>query len=97
MTATTEEFAALTRVLDERWTCRQFHPQPVARETILALLRLAQRTPSWCNTQPSAATHNVRPSSRWEGRRIRHRRSNAARPRRSLDPVGAPERRSFSA
>ncbi|WP_067470049.1 nitroreductase [Nocardia amamiensis] len=52
MTATTEEFAALTRVLDERWTCRQFHPQPVARETIQALLRLAQRTPSWCNTQP---------------------------------------------
>ncbi|MBF6468815.1 nitroreductase [Nocardia beijingensis] len=52
MTVTTDDFAALTRVLDERWTCRQFRSQPVERDTIHALLRLAQRTPSWCNTQP---------------------------------------------
>ncbi|WP_228002501.1 nitroreductase [Nocardia australiensis] len=47
-----EQFAVLSQILDDRWTCRQFQPQPVARETIESLLRLAQRTPSWCNTQP---------------------------------------------
>lgn len=52
MTVTTDEFTALTRVLDQRWTCRQFRGQPVERDTVRALLRLAQRTPSWCNTQP---------------------------------------------
>lgn len=47
-----DDFAALSRVLDERWTCRQFLPDPVPRSDIEQLLRLAQRTPSWCNTQP---------------------------------------------
>jgi nitroreductase len=49
---TADQFDALSRVLDERWTCRQFRPDPVPQETIEQLLGLAQRTPSWCNTQP---------------------------------------------
>ncbi|MDR7252725.1 nitroreductase [Nocardioides sp. BE266] len=49
---TTESFETLTRLLDERWTCRQFLPDEVPREEIERLLALAQRTPSWCNTQP---------------------------------------------
>ena len=48
----TDEYEALHRILEQRWTCRQFTADPVARETIEALLRLAGRTPSWCNTQP---------------------------------------------
>ncbi|GGY00241.1 nitroreductase [Streptomyces minutiscleroticus] len=43
---------ALGRILAERWTCRQFLPDPVPRATVGRLLELAQRTPSWCNTQP---------------------------------------------
>ncbi|SES08308.1 Nitroreductase [Lentzea xinjiangensis] len=43
---------ALHRLLAERWTCRQFLPEPVPRRTIERVLELAQRTPSWCNTQP---------------------------------------------
>ncbi|MCX2946723.1 nitroreductase [Lentzea sp. NEAU-D7] len=43
---------ALHRLLTERWTCRQFLPEPVPRNTIEQVLALAQRTPSWCNTQP---------------------------------------------
>ncbi|MFD4669547.1 nitroreductase [Lentzea sp. NPDC058450] len=43
---------ALDRLLVERWTCRQFLPAPVPRSTIEQVLTLAQRTPSWCNTQP---------------------------------------------
>ncbi|MBJ8345523.1 nitroreductase family protein [Antrihabitans sp. YC2-6] len=48
----TDQFPALARLLDERWTCRQFLPDQVPQETIETLLNLAQRTPSWCNTQP---------------------------------------------
>ncbi|MCP2298458.1 Nitroreductase [Nocardia amikacinitolerans] len=50
--APTDAFATLTQILDERWTCRQFRPERVPRPTIEALLRAAQRSPSWCNTQP---------------------------------------------
>ncbi|GAB2674226.1 nitroreductase [Nocardia goodfellowii] len=50
--ATPSDYTALARILDNRWTCRQFRPDPVPRATIEQLLRLAQRSPSWCNTQP---------------------------------------------
>ena len=42
----------LETVLNERWSCRGFRPDPVPEETLRAVLDLAQRTPSWCNTQP---------------------------------------------
>ncbi|MEV6335608.1 nitroreductase [Nocardia vinacea] len=48
----TDEFTALSHILDNRWTCRQFKSDRIPRDSIEALLRLAQRTPSWCNTQP---------------------------------------------
>lgn len=44
--------APLRQLLDERWTCRQFLPDQVKRPIIEHLLEMAQRTPSWCNTQP---------------------------------------------
>lgn len=43
------DFAELVR---SRYSCRKFLPDPVPRATIEAVLELAQRTPSWCNTQP---------------------------------------------
>ena len=45
-------FHVLTELLDERWTCRQFLPDEVPQADVERLLALAQRTPSWCNTQP---------------------------------------------
>ncbi len=45
-------YEALHALLSERWTCRQFLPDPVPRTTLEKLLDAAQRTPSWCNTQP---------------------------------------------
>ena len=39
-------------LLAERYSCRAYLPQPVATETIGRILDLAQRTPSWCNSQP---------------------------------------------
>ena len=50
--SSTETAQTLDDLLDQRWTCRQFTPDQVPRATIETLLRLAQRTPSWCNTQP---------------------------------------------
>lgn len=45
-------FDALSDILENRWTCRQFLPDQVSEQDIERLLALAQRTPSWCNTQP---------------------------------------------
>ena len=42
----------LERLLRARRSCRGFLPDPVPRPTVERLLGLAQRTPSWCNTQP---------------------------------------------
>lgn len=39
-------------VLNARYSCRSHLPDPVSRDTINEILRLAQRTPSWCNSQP---------------------------------------------
>lgn len=43
--------ATLERILDERYSCRGFTPEPVPEETIEQILRMAQRTASWCNSQ----------------------------------------------
>lgn len=48
----TDRFAALESLLADRHTCRGFRPDPVPRATIEQILRTAQLTPSWCNTQP---------------------------------------------
>ncbi|QNP67187.1 nitroreductase [Streptomyces genisteinicus] len=42
----------MSRILRDRHTCRQFLPDAVPRPVTEELLALAQRTPSWCNTQP---------------------------------------------
>lgn len=56
-----------TEVLAQRHSCRGYLPDPVPRATIEQLLALAQRTPSWCNSQPwqvaivgGAATQRLR-------------------------------------
>lgn len=42
----------LARLLEGRWSCRGFLPDPVPGETITRILDLARRAPSDCNTQP---------------------------------------------
>jgi len=58
---------AFESLLAERYSCRGFRPDEVPRETIQTILRLAQRTASWCNSQPwqvivngAAATERLR-------------------------------------
>ena len=44
--------AVLEELLAERFSCRAFKPEPVPRPIIERILRAAQRTASWCNSQP---------------------------------------------
>ncbi|WP_305092847.1 nitroreductase [Prescottella sp. R16] len=39
-------------LLETRSSCRAFAPDPVPRDVVEQILETAQRTPSWCNTQP---------------------------------------------
>ena len=43
---------ALETLLQERYSVRAFKPEPVPRATIDRVLAAAQRTASWCNSQP---------------------------------------------
>jgi nitroreductase len=59
--------SALASLAEERHSCRAFRPESVPRDQIYALLELARRAPSWCNTQPwqliitsAAATDQLR-------------------------------------
>ncbi|AZG07248.1 nitroreductase [Pigmentiphaga sp. H8] len=52
MTDHADDYASLTRLLNDRWSCRGFLPEQLPRDTIQRILALTQRTASWCNTQP---------------------------------------------
>lgn len=59
--------SAFKTLLDERYSCRGYLAEPVPHKTIDAILQLAQRTASWCNSQPwqvivtnAAATERLR-------------------------------------
>jgi nitroreductase len=47
-----ERIGVLEELLGERYSCRAFRPDPVPRPTIDRILTAAQRTASWCNSQP---------------------------------------------
>jgi nitroreductase len=47
-----ERIGVLEELLGERYSCRAFRPEPVPRPTIERILTAAQRTASWCNSQP---------------------------------------------
>jgi nitroreductase len=47
---------ALEGLLAARYSCRAFKPDPVPRAVIERIVRAAQRTASWCNSQPWHAT-----------------------------------------
>ena len=47
-----ERIGVLEELLGERFSCRAFRPEPVPRATIERILNAAQKTASWCNSQP---------------------------------------------
>lgn len=40
------------QIIENRHTCRHFRPDPVPDTVTEQILRLSQRAPSWCNSQP---------------------------------------------
>jgi nitroreductase len=46
------DIEAVEKLLAARYSCRAFKPDPVARATIERVLSAAQKTASWCNSQP---------------------------------------------
>lgn len=46
------EAAVLDALLRARYSCRAYRQERVPRELVETALRMAQQTPSWCNTQP---------------------------------------------
>ena len=50
--STNDRIGVLEELLGERYSVRAFLPKPVPRETLERLLTAAQRTASWCNSQP---------------------------------------------
>lgn len=52
MTRAEGRLDAVRAVLESRWSCRAFLPTEVPTRAIDQIFGLAQRTASWCNTQP---------------------------------------------
>ena len=50
------DIAVVERLLAARYSCRAFRPEPVPHETVARILDAAQRTASWCNSQPWQVT-----------------------------------------
>ena len=50
--STEHRIAVLEELLNERYSVRAFLPKQVDRATIEHVLTTAQRTASWCNSQP---------------------------------------------
>lgn len=50
--STEQRIGVLEELLQERFSCRAFLDKPVPREIIDRMLSAAQRTASWCNSQP---------------------------------------------
>jgi nitroreductase len=46
------DWAVVTRLLVERYSCRSFLPERVPHDTIQRILALSQLSASWCNAQP---------------------------------------------
>lgn len=55
--------AVLDRLLATRFSCRAFHPEAVPEATIRRILSIAQRTATWCNTQPWQVTLTMPPAT----------------------------------
>ncbi len=50
------DIEVVEKLLAARYSCRAFKPEPVARPVIERVLSAAQKTASWCNSQPWQVT-----------------------------------------
>jgi nitroreductase len=54
--STAHDLETVERLLAARYSCRAFRPDPIPRATIERVLAAAQKTASWCNSQPWQVT-----------------------------------------
>jgi len=54
--ADVHDIDVVEKLLGARYSCRAFKPDPVPREIIERVLTAAQKTASWCNSQPWQVT-----------------------------------------
>lgn len=47
-----KHFDTLNTLLQDRYSCRAYRPEPVPYATIAQIVQAAGRAPSWCNAQP---------------------------------------------
>lgn len=87
----TDQYEALSAILEERRSCRQFLPDAVAHEVIEQLLTLALRTPSWSNTQPwQVIVTEGEGTDRFRRELVAHVRSGAPAEPDLAHPAGFP-------
>lgn len=48
----TDRYDTLCELLEHRFSCRAFRPDPVPRDDIERIVDAARQVPSWCNAQP---------------------------------------------
>lgn len=74
-------FDTLTDILDARYSCRAFRPDPVPRETVERIITAAGRVPSWCNAQPWQAIVTAPPETdRFREALFAHASANSSQP-----------------
>lgn len=75
------ERQVLDELLQRRRSCRAFRPDPVSPEVLADLFALAQRTASWCNTQPwQVVVITGAATDRFARRLTVHAKTHAPRP-----------------
>lgn len=57
-------------LLSRRWSCRAYRPEPVPEELLDSVLATAQRTASWCNTQPWQVHLLTGDAAEWLGKEL---------------------------
>ena len=80
----------LERLLTERFSCRAFQSRRVPRRVIERVLVIAQRSPSWCNTQPWSVL--ITSGAETDRFRAALRSHAAAHPKESTSDFPMPER-----
>lgn len=48
----THDVTELTRLMNARYSCRGYLPEPLDRACIRSIVQLAGRSASWCNVEP---------------------------------------------
>jgi nitroreductase len=83
------QIETFTRLVEQRWSCRAYLPDPVPHEQIVKWLQTAQNAPSWCNTQPwSVIVTEGNATARFRGGLLAHAREQGPQVRPDIPMPG---------